>query len=302
MITVDCGRPPIRLGKIIAISCSALFLGVDHAEDVCLTPTGDLFFGGEIGQLYLGDPTTGVVRVLARRGSRSLGVAVDGDGIGYVCDPVEAVVRWVALDGDSAGTFSFGTPDRPLTHPNSIAFTPEGVAFFSDSGHWGSCDGSILSVDLDGVTRSASDQFAAFPNGLAVSPDGQYLYVAESEFGVSRSRIVGRELGPREELTRLGGVVPDGLTFCADGSVLITCYQPNQILCISGGGTIENLFADPVGADLVLPTNAAFYGANMSKLAVANLGARHVSVLDTPLTGVRPHWPSLRALRNGHRE
>ena len=87
-----------------------------------------------------------------------------------------------------------------------------------------------------------------FPNGLALSPDGAWLYVAESTLpGVTRLRTTGRGLGAPEEVVRLPGTVPDGLAFDAEGALYVSCYRPDRIYRLRPGGAIDVLADDPAG-------------------------------------------------------
>ena len=66
---------------------------------------------------------------------------------------------------------SAGTAERPALLPNDLAFLPSGELLFSDSGNWGANDGCIYALAPDDGTRVADTSCAAYPNGLAVSPD-----------------------------------------------------------------------------------------------------------------------------------
>lgn len=268
-----------------------LFDDVDHPEDVCLTSSGRLVFGGERGQVYLGDPASGDLRKIATTGGRCLGIAVDGADDVYVCDPRRAAIVGVPATGGRPVVVGTGSPDHALRHPNSIAFGPDGIAWLSDSGSWGDDDGALLRLAPDGGMTLASREFPAFTNGIAVSPDGDHLYVIESRFGLSRCAIRDGVLGEREEIARLDGFVPDGVAFCADGSVVVACFQPNAILHVARSGEVSELLRDDQGVGLTMPTNVAFFGPELASLAIANLGGRSVTRVEPGLVGAPLHRP-----------
>ena len=130
-----------------------------------------------------------------------------------------------------------------------------------------------------------------FPNGLALSPDGAWLYVAESTLpGVTRLRTGGDgALGAPEEVVRLPGTVPDGLAFDAEGALYVSCYRPDRIYRVRPGGAIDVLADDPAGTALAAPTNVAFLGDGW--LGVANLGRWHLAALAGAGPGRPPALP-----------
>lgn len=263
---------------------SVLFEDVDHAEAVCRLPDGRLAFGGEAGQVCVGDPGTGVWREVGSTGGRVLGVAVDAQGWIYACDPKRHAIYRV-VEGGPCELVTAGPDEHPLRHPNSLAFLADGSFLASDSGTWGANDGTVIRHSSAGETTLASREFAAFPNGLALSPDSTYLYVAESLFGVSRATVTADGLGDREEVLAMPGKVPDGLAFTSDGGLLVACYQPNEIWHLSADGALSLLLSDPLGIDLTLPTNIAFFGDRLQELAIANLGARTLVTSRVAMTG-----------------
>jgi len=69
-------------------------------------------------------------------------------------------------------------------------FGPEGDYWVSDSGHWQGRDGVIYRVRPNGERRVWFDGAREFPNGMALHPDGEHLYIVESTLpGISRVRI-----------------------------------------------------------------------------------------------------------------
>ncbi|MDA1229065.1 MAG: SMP-30/gluconolactonase/LRE family protein [Chloroflexi bacterium] len=63
-----------------------------------------------------------------------------------------------------------------------------------------------------------------FPNGMCLSPDGGYLYVAMSLNPPRVSRIkIQADGSAGEVVTEVPQAVPDGLAFDTDGSLYISC-------------------------------------------------------------------------------
>jgi gluconolactonase len=259
--------------------------GLDHPEGVAYDPaTGAVYAGGEDGQLYRVDLEVGTAEEIARAPGSVLGLAVDGRGRLAVCASTDRSL--CAYDGEHVQRVvtGFGFPNWP-------AFAPDGSLYVSDSGAWGRNDGRLVRIDPDGTTETFSRAVPHFTNGCAVTPDGEWLWVVESfEPIVSRFELA---TGRREEVACVYGTVLDGLAFTADGGVLLSCYRPDRIYHLDADGRLEVVAQDPQGTLLSAPTNVCFAG---DRVVAANLGRRHLTLLDLGLRGVAPHRPERWAL------
>lgn len=272
-----------------------LVQGLDHPEGVAWDPTmGVVYAGGEAGQIYRVDPADPRPDEVGRAPGFVLGLCADGRGRLAVCvseghpslcaGPAERVTPLVTEAGG-----------EPLLFPNSPAFGPDGTLYFSDSGGWESATGRIVRVAPDGATDVLSRRLDRFPNGLAVSPDGRWLWVAESN-GPSVNRIDLHDPARVEIVVRLHGHVPDGLAFTADGGVLISNYRPDRIYHLDPAGHLEVVAQDPHGTLLAAPTNVCFVGERQDRVVSANLGRWHLTLLDLGLVGAPLHRPERWAL------
>jgi sugar lactone lactonase YvrE len=155
----------------------------------------------------------------------------------------------------------------------------------------------VWSIAPGGQATVIDTECAQFPNGCAVSPDGQYLYLAMSlnEPRVVRFRIeFGRKAGPVEVVAQLPRTVPDGLAFCADGSLLVSCYRPDAIYRVMTDGAIAMVMEDYEGTLLGAPTNVCFAGPDLSVLLWANLGRWHLGMnAHTGLKGAGVFYPHI---------
>jgi sugar lactone lactonase YvrE len=279
------------------VTLSVLSAGLDHPEGVAWHPDGWVVAGGSQGQLYRVEPETGKSAVIARSGGVLRGLAVGGRGEIYACD----VDRRAVLSRRS-GVFevvSTGTLDRPLVAPNYPVLDEAGYLYVSDSGTFGGNDGAILIVSPEGGSVWHGESDLPFPNGLAIDPPGLYLYVAESTLpGISRWWLgTAGSFGIREVFTRLPGYVPDGLAFCADGRLLVMCYEPDVILLIDDLNV--SIVADGgAGSPLAAPTNLAYMGSS-GRAAIANLRGTHLTVADGLPPGAALRYPE-RPTERGH--
>jgi gluconolactonase len=260
--------------------------GLDHAEGVAYDPVEDVVWaGGEEGQLYrVRGERFGEI---ARAPGLVLGLAVDGRGRLAVCAAGDGSL--CALDGEDVHRIATG-----LGFPNWPAFAPDGTLYVSDSGGWGADDGRLVRIGADGSVETFSRAVPHFTNGCAVTPDGRWLWVVESHVPiVSRFDL---ETGEREEICTVLGTVLDGIAFTADGGVLISCYRPDRIYHLDAAGRLEVVAQDPQGTLLGAPTNVCFVGPGLDRVVCANLGRRHLTLLDLGLCGVAPHRPARWAL------
>jgi len=256
--------------------------GIDHAEGICMTPDGTVWVSGEKGQIYRVD-ADGRATEATTTGGWTLGLASDGEGRIYACDPPNgAVMRWTP-GGGPPEPWTRGAPGAPFVTPNWGAFGPDGSYYVTDSGSWKGGDGRILVVRR-GATSLWTRDAAAFPNGCAVSSDGRELWVLESTPGALVSFAINPDgsAGPRRVLADLAGTVPDGLAFATDGSVVIAFYRPDAVWRRHADGRIEVLGHDPEGTVLAAPTNVVFAGPGRTELLTPNIGRWHVTRFRVP--------------------
>jgi sugar lactone lactonase YvrE len=270
--------------------------GLDHPEGVACGPNGEIYAGGEAGQLYriAGD---GQVTEIARTGGFLLGLCLDAGGAVYACDNglKKEVVR-IAPDR-SISTWSNGAPERRMQTPNYPVFAADGALYVSDSGGWNGTDGCLFRVSPHGETTVFSDRVTAFPNGLAIDPSGSWLYVVLSQLpGVVRLPLDPGASREPEMVVALPHNVPDGLAFDADDNLFIACYAPSVIYRLERGlpdGRLETLVADWESTQIAAPTNIAFCGPERRTLVVASLARWHLSVTDMPVAGEPLAYPTL---------
>lgn len=273
------------------MSVSVLAAGLDHPEGVAWDPRGWLVAGGEAGQIYRVQ-LDGTTSQYAETGGFCLGIALDAAGTAFVCDMVRQAVLAVTTSGE-VSVYCAATTSGPLRVPNFPVFDDDGRLWVSDSGSWGSSDGSIAVIEPDGEAVVATDRVGQFTNGLAISPDGDWLYAVESARpGVTRLRLNGPTLGHPEVVVELAGTVPDGLAFGADGTLLISCYRPDVILHWDGT-ELTTLYEDPTAMTVAAPTNTAFFGNDLHRLATANLHGSFLTEIPVSFPGAALRRPEL---------
>ncbi|HEY5104567.1 MAG TPA: SMP-30/gluconolactonase/LRE family protein [Acidimicrobiales bacterium] len=256
--------------------------GLDHVEGVCWDPQRHcLWAGGEAGQIYRVELDGTVTTITTIKGGVLLGLALDAKGNLYVCDPGNHQV-W-RVDEHGAST-RYGDA---IDYPNYLAFARDGRLFVSDSGSFDEPTGQLFAIEPNGTTINVSPRPLAFANGLCV--DATTLWVVESSApGVSAMALEG---GPLDLVIPMERCVPDGVALDVSGGLLISCYQPNQLWRWSSASGLELIFEDWTGEYVLSPTNIAFYGENLDRLALASLCGHDLTSIVPPSLGVAPFYP-----------
>ena len=163
--------------------------------------------------------------------------------------------------------------------PNYGVFDSAGNLFVSDSGDWTKSSGSIVRFDRQGRGQIVLEAPQPFPNGMAISADGRFLFIAQSHTDdVLQVEIREDGLAGDREVYASGlERVPDGLAFDVNGNLYVSCYASDNIYRVSPERKVELLAYDRDGTTLARPTNIAFGGPQNDQLYVANLGRWHIN-------------------------
>src|SRR5215218_11021966 len=258
---------------------------LDHPEGVAVHRDGSVWCGGERGQIYRISADGSSMAQVASTGGYCLGMAFDKEDNLYVCDLKHQAVIRVDTKSDSTDKFATDADGRSLRIPNFPVFDAAGNLYVSDSHAFKEPGPGIFRFSSDGSGGLWYGEPVNFANGLALSPDGDHLYVAET-FGHAIFRIPIQEdgsAGVREEVAGLPGALPDGLAFDAAGNLYVACYEPSQVLRVAPDGVVECLIRDEEAHLLCHPTNLAFRD---NVLFTTNLGRWHISAIETAAEGL----------------
>ena len=268
--------------------------GLDQPECVAWGCDGYAYAGGEGGQLYRIDTNVGSFEEFTNVGTFVGGICQDGNFNIYVCSG--GVVKKVDQSGN-VSVYSDGTESTKMLTPNYPAFDSNGNLYVSDSGEWGEDNGRMFKINSDGEAQIWSEDIRSFPNGIALSETGDFLYVVVSLNSPRIERIPILEdgsAGPAELVVELPLSVPDGIAFDTEGNLYISCYRPDRIYRLSVNGELEILVEDYEGTLMAAPTNIAFCGPRRDDLLSANLGRWHISRYELDAVGIPLNYPIIK--------
>src|SRR5438067_856046 len=122
--------------------------GIDHPECLAFDRAGDLWAGGEAGQIYRIDREGRVVTV-ANLGSFCAGLAFSPEDELFICVPALGIVC-MDPDGDHA-VFAHEAAGQKLICPNYGLFDAAGNYYVTDSGQWQKRNGRLIRFTPEGA-------------------------------------------------------------------------------------------------------------------------------------------------------
>ena len=176
------------------------------------------------------------------------------------------------IETKSYKTLAYEYQGKRLNGPNDLCLDSKGNIYFTDP--WGSSvDNRVGGVyRIDKQTGELTQLFShlAFPNGLAVSADDQYIYVGEfSQNRIIRAMLLndGKATIYAHVMTYFnGGWGPDGFSMDEQGNLYVPCFGTGKIFVVdsTSGKVIDTIeVSDPDG---VGPTRTTFGGSDRKTL------------------------------------
>lgn len=205
-------------------------------------------------------------------GSGSNGLALDPQGHLVAATHDRKELARIDLDDRSRQTVVGRYQGQPFNSPNDLVFAQDGTVYFTDpdfqrSAALGGQDKTRV-YRYGGGEASVVDDSIANPNGIALSPAGDTLYVAGGgDDGVLRAYpIVDGKPQAGKDLAKVA--VPDGMAVDCLGNLYVTEHGLRRVRVLSPTGA--ELARIDVDANI---TNAAFGGPQMKTLYLTGAGA-----------------------------
>lgn len=213
--------------------------GVGHGpEDVAVDGEGRLYAGMEDGRVVrMAADGTGA-ETLAHTGGRPLGLDFAPDGTLIVADAIKGLLS-VSAAG-AVELLSSAAAGLPYGFTDDVDVGPDGTIYFSDASskfgiheyfsdiieHGG--HGRLLAQAPDGEVRVLMDGLQ-FANGVAVSPDGAFVLIAETgAYRIRRYWLSGPRAGNHDVfIDNLPGF-PDGISCNGVDTFWVAFFAPRN--------------------------------------------------------------------------
>jgi gluconolactonase len=213
--------PDARLEKLFTRSApihGGLTEGPTPAPDGSIY-FSDIPFGKDKGMILRFDPKTKKTTVFAEDSHKSNGLKFDAKGFLIACEGSDeggrCVARW-DVKRRKRTVLADAYKGKRFNAPNDLAIDRKGRIYFTDPRYLGTEPRvlehrAVYRIDTDGtvieVTRALEK-----PNGIALSPDQKYLYVADHNNGTDR-------IDPNAPAPKLGAMKVYRFSLGEDGLV-----------------------------------------------------------------------------------
>jgi sugar lactone lactonase YvrE len=202
------------------------------------------------GMLWLSDMYGGRVLTVAADGALTTVATVEGrpSGLGFLPDGTPLVVSMeqhavLRIDAGATSTHA-DLAHLARGHINDMLVTPSGRAYvgcfgFDFLGGESPKPAPLIAIEPDGTARIVAEDLM-FPNGMALSDDGETLYLAEMLAGrITAFRVLANgDLTDRRMWAELPDRTPDGIALDADGCLWVASSLTAELLHVAEGGEV----------------------------------------------------------------
>ena len=281
------------------------------AEGPAVAPDGSIYYtdipvGKDGGLIMRFDPATRQTAVFTLDSGKANGLIFDSEGYLLACEGSDIggqrVSRWNVKTGERK-TVADKYQGKKFNAPNDLCLDKQGRIYFTDPRYLGDEPRelehrAVYRIDKDGTVIEITHEVSK-PNGIAISPDGKTLYVADHDNGTDKidpngpkpkpgpMKIYafplgadGKVSGARQTIYDFGDQAGcDGMCVDSDGNVYLTARglkRPGVLVLDPKGTEVgfiptgpANQSADSKSPPVGLPSNVEFgIGAEASVLYV----------------------------------
>lgn len=223
-------------------------------------------------------------------GGRPSGLALGRGGQMWFCDSRRNEVRVFCSTTGNSWSVAGSANGRDLDAPNDLAFDAAGNLVFSCPGQSRTAPtGTIAMLRPSGICTIVGEGFQ-FPNGLAFTPDGKTLYLAETY----RQRVWQGRWNPEKGWKPLSVILrtpgpngPDGLALDSAGRVYAAVYGAGCIMSV-----VPGLDAETIVVNGRCPTSCAFDPSGKLGLVFTEAETGTISAILQHQQGAPLHAPS----------
>lgn len=220
LLTVCQGKTPVFVG-------SAELVVEGAGEGPAWHPELGILFSGEGNiQRYSRDGK----KTVYRKNAGTNGLLFDQQGRLLACEPRLRVFSRTDQSGVRT-VLAQGYQGKRFNQPNDVTVDSKGRIYFSDPKYGprdslemidedGKAIEGVYRIDTDGTTTRIIAHEADRPNGVLVTPDDRYLYVADNNNNTvdDQNRVIGERKLWRFDLQSDGSIVPESRKMIFDWS------------------------------------------------------------------------------------
>jgi len=216
----------------------------------------------------------GTVSAFAETGGAPNGLVFGPDGVLYVADAGRRAVLRVASDG-KVEVFADGFEGARFNSPNDLAFGPRGDLFMTDplrNDPPDPCISPVYRITPEGDESLFGGEMP-YPNGIAVSPDGSEVFVAEMRSNrllAFALRPDGSAGEPRLMYRFRDPGWPVGMVLDEEGTILVAVFRAGAVAFVSPEGEL----LDRWEREGSMPTDIAFGGPEFRTVYVTDAAGK----------------------------
>ena len=265
-------------------------------EGPAVAPDGSIYFsdipmGRDAGMILRFDPKTNKTKPFTKDSRKSNGLIFDSEGFLLSCEGADhggrGIARWNVETGERT-TIVDQYRGMKFNSPNDLCLDQQGRIYFTDPRYVGDeprelPSRAVYRIEPDGSVEIVTENVYK-PNGIAISPDGRTLYLADHDNGTDKidpdapapkqgvMRIYAFDLDHRGTVRNRRTIVEfgekkgcDGMCVDAKGNIYLTvrdASRPGVLVVNPDGKEVGFIPTGPADQDQAtatgLPSNVEF--------------------------------------------